>query len=182
MGGLSRYKQVILVAVQSFVQLPLEFGRLSRERGWDGKSDGEYHRYEDETGEGTGAGTEREMKKKPVDYSVIMMYNVTRRERKVVVTRGVTVNEGWVRQVMWMCGFEDEDAEPGIVEGDGNDKGTKVKGRKPVGEEMKTTVWNGTTEHLDAGDWQEVAAGVSRYELIKEALEELRGDVEGWLS
>ncbi|KAK1773147.1 hypothetical protein QBC45DRAFT_482229 [Copromyces sp. CBS 386.78] len=159
----TRYQTVILVAVQSFVHLPLDFGRpdpgcmWGAAHGWDGQ-----YKYWDAP------------EKRPVDYSVIMMYNVNRKERKVAVTKGVTVNEAWVRQVMWMCGFEDDDAEPEpgtmVVEEDGKGKGTRVKGRKPVGEMMKT-------EYLDAGDWQEVAAGVS-----KEALEELRGDVERWLS
>ncbi|KAK3954327.1 hypothetical protein QBC32DRAFT_312081 [Pseudoneurospora amorphoporcata] len=170
----TRYQTVILVAVQGFVHLPLDFGRpdpgcmWGAAQGWDGQ-----YKYWDAP------------EKRPVDYSVIMMYNVKRKERKVAVTKGVTVNEAWVRQVMWMCGFEDDDAEPELgtmVEEDGKGKGTRVKGRKPVGEMMKTEVWNGTTEYLDAGDWQEVAAGVSRYELIRAALEELRGDVEGWLS
>lgn len=176
---LTRYKTVILVAVQSFIQLPSDFGRPGdpawKERDWDGA----YHKYF------YGYGKD-ERAKGPVEYSVIMMYNVNTKQRKVVVTKGVTVNEAWVRQVMWMCGFEDEDALPGMVEeeegDDGKGKGTKVKGRKPVGEEMLTKVWNATTEHVDPGDWQEVAAGVSRHELIREALEELRGDVEGWLS
>ena len=174
------------MAVQSFIELPQDFGRPTRERRWgdpdvggSGRGwDGKYKSYTDE-----------EKKRGPVEYSVVMMYHVQTRQRKVVVTKGVTVNEAWVRQVMWMCMFEDEDADdylgtmPGVVEGeDGRGKGWKVKGRKPVGEQMKTDVWNGTTEELDAGDWQEVAAGVSRYELIREALEEFRGDVEGWLT
>ncbi|KAK0622374.1 hypothetical protein B0T14DRAFT_426521 [Immersiella caudata] len=83
----------------------------------------------------------------PVDYGLVMVYNATKRTVVWDVSRGVTVPRGYYE----------------VARGFGTEGG--IHGTVTVGEVIAANV-----EGVDRADWHVAVAGVSRYELLEEAV------------
>ncbi|KAK4443853.1 hypothetical protein QBC34DRAFT_416239 [Podospora aff. communis PSN243] len=88
---------------------------------------------------------------KPVDYGLVMVYNATTRRAVTAMSRGVTVPRAYYE---FARSFGAERGHDGMY------------GRVTVGEVLEANV-----EGVDRADWHAVVAGVSRYELLEDAVE-----------
>jgi non-canonical (house-cleaning) NTP pyrophosphatase len=87
----------------------------------------------------------------PVDYGLVMMYNATSRRSFSALSRGVTVPRAYYELARSLGGEGLHD---------------EIYGRVTVGEVMAASVGG-----VDRANWHAVVAGVSRYELLEEAME-----------
>lgn len=89
---------------------------------------------------------------RPTDYGIVSFYNCDSGVCKIGVSRGVTVSPDYVERAK-RYGFEDKEG---------------IHGRVTVGQVMAANV-----PGLDKADWHKVVAGVSRYDLLAEAVDKM---------
>lgn len=89
---------------------------------------------------------------RPADYGIVVIHNATKQQTTACISCGVTVPPAYVNRAR-RFGFE----------GDPN------RGRVTVGQILAAHV-----PGLDKADWQLVLAGHSRYDLLKDAIRQLR--------
>ena len=86
-----------------------------------------------------------------VDYGVVIFYNATLNKAAATLSRGVTIPQDFLHE----------------TEASGFDDGEKKCGKITLGKVLEKVFG------VDSGNWHEVVCGISRYDLLEEALENL---------
>ena len=89
--------------------------------------------------------------KVPTDYGAVVVYNATKHEAVLGISKGVTVPPQYVEEAR-RFGYEDH----------------VNHGKVTVGQVLAANV-----EGLDKRDWQSILSGTSRYQLLEEAAGQL---------